>query len=56
MHGTSGLHPFPLLAGLVLKHMNIILVVFRRVLLGAKIAYYLRHVLPPIRICQRGFH
>jgi len=45
-----------LLGGVVRKHMNITVVVFRGILLGAKTAYYLRHVLPPIRICQRGFH
>jgi len=47
---------FLILAGLVLKHMNITVVIFRRVLLGAKSAYDLPHVLSPIRICQRGFH
>ena len=36
------------LAGLVRKYMNITDVVFRRVLLGAKSAYYLCHALPHI--------
>jgi len=45
-----------LFAGLVRKHMNITVVVFRRVPLGAKSAYYLRHVFSPLRICQLGFH
>jgi S-ribosylhomocysteine lyase LuxS involved in autoinducer biosynthesis len=45
-----------LLARLVRKHMNTTVVVFRRVPLGAKSAYYLRRVLSHIRLCQLGFH
>jgi hypothetical protein len=43
------------LSGPVRNRMTIT-VVFRHVLLGAKNGNYLRNVLPPIRMYQRGFH